>query len=223
MKHIWSRRSLAFFLCAALLVTICGCRKKNPFSDLPLDNESVISLETMWGKSFSELEEEWDFSLEDLVEEVTGSGRWSLERKMKVGGKDFWQSLLVAKNNMLSGFVFRCYCDSAEEVAEIAEMLYLAAVEEYGKAKHGHLTSPNFLDNEGVFDEIKKSREGGWDIAWAVGEFSYLSMQVGIRGDEKSFIIELKYSVLPEEWHRFDPEYKSSVSLGPTLRSDGLD
>lgn len=226
MKQILNRRLLAFLLCAALLVTICGCQKKTKQLDSPpLDKESVAYLESLFGITPQELLEELGLSEKDVTEKLPGLV-W-INQPIVVEGKEFTKVLAFSSGEpelaKFNSFQYRRDCENAEETAEVAEAVYLAAVEEYGKAKHGHLTGPSFLDNEGVFDEIRKAKGGGWNIAWVVGEFSYLLMEVMVDEDEEWFTVELKYSVLPEEWHRFDPEYKSSVSLGPTLRSDGLD
>lgn len=159
-----------FPACAALLVTVCGCGKRAA-SLVPLDSESVASLEAMYGKSIRELGEEWDFSMEDLLEERIGLGRWSLDRKIEAGGKDFWQSLLVDQfdqKDMLTGFWFGRYCDSAEEAAEVAEVLYRAAVEEYGEP-NGKNISGLLLNRENAFDEIREYG-GSWNIMWPVGK-----------------------------------------------------
>ena len=234
MAQILGKKFPALILCAALLLMLCGCgrenstspeAKENPFPGLPLDSESVASLEAAYGKGIHELEEEWDFLMEDLVEELTGSGIWSLDRKIEAGGKDFWQSLLVDKEDMLTGFWFRLYCDSAEEAAEIAEVLYRAAVEEYGEAKPGDLTSSSFLDGS-VFDKIRNAGDSywskwcAWNIAWPVGEISYLQMQVRVNEDRQFFSIELTYRVLPEEWHRFEPGYEARFPMGPVVRGE---
>lgn len=225
MAQILGKKFLALALCAALLLMLCGCGRKNPFPDLPLDSESVASLEAAYGKSIHELEEEWDFSMEDLVEEKIGLGRWSLDRKIEVEGKDFWQSLLVNKEDMLTGFWFCRYCDSAEETAEIAEALYRAAVEEYGEPNGKNLAG-RLLNRENAFDEMRK-RDGCWGIMWPVGEISYLEMLVrmndvdlSVNEDRQFFSIELTYRVLPEEWHRFMPGYEARIPMGPIVRGE---
>ena len=234
MAQILGKKFPALILCAALLLMLCGCgrenstspeAKENPFPGLPLDSESVASLEAAYGKSIHELEEEWDFLMEDLVEELTGSGIWSLDRKIEAEGKDFWQSLLVNKEDMLTGFWFRLYCDSAEEAAEIAEVLYRAAVEEYGEP-HDKNLSGRLLTRENAFDEMRKY-DGCWGIMWPVGEISYLDMlvrmndvDVGTNQDRQFFSIELTYRVLPEEWHRFVPGYEARFPMGPIVRGE---
>ena len=89
----------------------------------------------------------------------------------QVISKDFWQSLLVDQfdqKDMLTGFWFGRYCDSAEEAAEVAEVLYRAAVEEYGEP-NGKNISGLLLNRENAFDEIREYG-GSWNIMWPVGE-----------------------------------------------------
>lgn len=221
MFQIRNRKFPALILCVALLAALCGCQKQEPLDELPLNSESVARMESLYGLGLGSLIEELEIPEQDIVEIPTGGGVWYLNEPIVMAEKNFTKSFYVG--DKFYGIGYRCDCENAEETAEVAEALYLAAVEEYGKAKHGHLTGPGFLDNEGVFDVIRQSWNGGWNIAWVVGEFSYVQMNVRVWEDERVFTVELNYRVLPEEWYHFEPGFKASYALGPTLRSDGDD
>ena len=114
-------------------------------------------------------------------------------------------------------------------MADIAEALYLAAEGKYGLENHGHISMGKPLCSEGAFDAIRAYEDDiqkygiglVWSEAWLVGEVSYLEMIVwdgGEHGD--TFSVELRYTVLPEEWPRFNPEYSTRISFGRTIKQD---
>jgi len=220
MKQILNRKLLALILCIVILVTLCGCQKKTKQLDNPpLDDESVAYLESVFGMTPDDIIAELGLSEKEYEEKIP-PGLVYINEPITIVGKEFTKALVFTSGNVekakINGLRYSCDCEDAEETAEVAEALYLAAVEEYGKAKHEHGVSPSYLDNEGVFDEIRKAESGGWYIGWLVGEFSL--SRINVRIEEGKSFIELEYFVLPEEWHRFEPGHKSTISLGPSFR-----
>lgn len=220
MKQMWSKRFPALVLCVVILITLCGCQKKaESLDNLPLDSESAAYMESLYGLSKEDAIKEFGLSETDVTE--VWAGLVCINEPITILEKEFTKGLDIdLTSELFCGMVYTCNCNSAEEVAELAEALYLAVVEEYGVPKHKYLSGPSFLCNEGIFDEIRTSSSGGWDDSWVVGEISWLSMSVTVREENEIFRVGLQYEVLPEEWPRFDPDFKPLYPLGPSIRGD---
>lgn len=245
MIKTWKRKLSALVLCLVLLLTLCGCRTKQSddvsLSSLPLDEASIDYLESaIFGKSPDDIIEELGLS-EDEYEEMIPPGLLFVERPITAAGKEFSEipeiyngrrlvtfifTSGVREEAMCSSVVYRCRCESAEELAELAEAAYQDAEKRYGMGpKHGHFTSLDYLCSEGVFDAIRESGDdkflqyigGGWGETWVVGEYSYLDIAVFSGGGRGGFEVEWSYTMLPEEWTRFYPELKPRFYLRPQL------
>lgn len=217
MAQTLKRKFPVLILCTALLLSLCGCQKGKTSLTFPFDSNDATYLETLYGKSLGDMAEEWDFSIEDLVEKPEGSGAWSLDRTVTIEGKEFTQTLMMSPD-LFCGLEYRYDCDSAEEAAKLAETIYSDILEEYEAPAYEPLSSPNLLANEGVFDEMKTAQRGNWYEAWGrIGEISWLRMDVDIwvKEDKGLFSIRLTYRVVPEEWHRFEPGYQAPFPLFP--------
>lgn len=233
-------KHLPFLLCIALLLTLCGCQKK-PLDHPPLDEEGAAYLESLYGMAPEEAAVELGLSEEDYDELILGQ-LFRIHKPITIAGKKFTKELAVSYNDSelakLTGIRYRCMCESAEEVGELAEAVYLALVEQYGEIK-GHVYVANeCLCGEGVFDEIRKGSEGlrkyqsnTWVEAWCVGEFSYVRMTVGVWDEEEEFSVALGYYPLPEEIRRIDPDFGNRAPFrspvggtrliyGPSLRGE---
>ena len=246
MIKTWKRKLSALVLCLALLLTLCGCRTKQSddvsLFSLPLDEASINYLESaIFGKSPDDIIEELGLS-EDEYEEMIPPGLLIVERPITAAGKEFSEipeiyngrrlvtfifSSGVREEAMCSSVVYRCRCESAEELAELAEAAYQDAEKRYGMGpNHGHFTSLDYLCGEGVFDAIRESGDdkflqyigGGWGETWVVGEYSYLDIAVFSGGERGGFEVEWSYTMLPEEWTRFYPELKPRFYLRPQLQ-----
>lgn len=180
---------------------------------------------------------ELGFSEEDYDEVDTTLFR--IHKPITIAGKKFTKELGFSHNDSklakFTGIRYRCICESAEEVGEVAEAVYLASVEQNGEIK-GHVFGNECLCGEGVFDEIRKAGEGlrkyqknTWVEGWCAGEFSYERMIVDVWNEPERFVIELEYWPLPEEIHRIDPDFENRVRspfggtrliYGPYLRGE---
>ena len=130
MAQTLKRKFPVLILCTALLLSLCGCQKGKTSLTFPFDSKDVAYLETLYGKSLGDMAEEWDFSIEDLVEKPEGSGAWSLDRTVTIEGKEFTQTLMMSPD-LFCGLEYRYDCDSAEEAAKLAETIYSDILEEY--------------------------------------------------------------------------------------------
>lgn len=218
-------RHLPFLLCIALLLTLCGCQKK-PLDHPPFDEEGAAYLESLYGMAPEEVLAELGLSEEDH-DELTLSGLVRVHKPITVGGKKFTKEFGFSYNDSelakFTGIRYRCICEGAEEVGEVAEAVYLALVEQYGEIK-GHVFGNECLCGEGVFDEVRKGSEGlrkyqnnTWTEAWCVGELSYVKMIVSVWNEPERFVIELEYWPLPEEIHRIDPDFEFRLPFGGRL------
>ena len=228
MKQTLYKKFPALFLCAALLTaTLCGCQAKQSddvsLYSLPLNAASIDYLESaVFGMSPDDIIEELSFSEEEYEEmippgvivtdkPITAAGKEFTKVTKTVNGRRIFTNIFtysgVREEAQCSGVVYRCECESAEELAEVAEASYLAAVEMYGPDEQGHLSNGKPLCEEGVFDKIRKVKDGQsrkWAEAWCVGEYSYL--EIVVWADEvRGLDVEWSYFVLPEEWQHYHP------------------
>lgn len=212
---------------------------------LPLDDETVAYMESLYGQKKEKILKELGlsrkiFTIESWngIEHILWTGSAHINEPTAVPEKEFVRLLGLARNytNILGfkiksdqfyGIEYTCFCEDEKEMADITEALYLAAEEKYSMGpKHGHFTSLDYLCGEGVFDDIRESGDdeiqkylGGWSEAWVVGEYSYLQLTARVKDEYgRKFAVELKYSILPEEWSRFDPESEPQFYLRPQLQ-----
>ena len=252
MAQIRKRKLSTLVLCIMFLLTLCGCQETEQFETerldyLPLDDETVAHMESLYGVKKGKAIEKLGLSEKDIsIEEgngivrVTWTGAAHINEPTAVPEKEFTKEMGLAwkitdtlgfhiESNLFCGIKYTCFCENEEEMADIAEALYLAAEEKYGIENHGHITELEYLCGEGAFDDIRESGNheirkhiGGWSEAWIVGEYSYLQMMARVKDEYgRTFAIELKYSVLPEEWSRFNPESESRVSYRNAISGEG--
>jgi len=198
VKQIRNRTLPALILCIALLAALCGCQKKGPLDQFPFDDESLSYLESLYGIDAEEAMEELGFSEKDITGKVLSI--WFLDQSTVIKGKEFTKSVQMDFNTeRLRGVGFTCYCDSAEETADLAEALYRDAVEEY-KGR-----SDNFLSNEGIFDEMREATNDSWyEYFETANGLTRVEMRVYIL--DGYFSVQLYYYVGAENWHQFQPE-----------------
>ena len=195
MKHIRSRRLPVLFLCAALLATVCGCGKQAA-SAVPLDSESLISLEAMYGKSLEEVREEWDIPESGLTERLVGL--WYLKKPAVIGEKEFTQAFLLKElfPGNFSGIRFIYHCQSAKELGDLAEALYADFEKAYGPPDNSDFSLDLQLSAEGAFDALRKCGDTEYGVKygkWNVGESTLAYINIVTWGAEEYFLIELEY------------------------------
>ena len=252
MAQIRKRKLSTLVLCIVLLLILCGCQETRQFEAeqldyLLLDDETVAHMESLYGVKKEKAIKKLGLSEKDVsIEEGNGivhiawTGLAHINEPTAVPEKEFTKEMDIAwktadlfgfpiTSHLFCGIKYTCECDNAEEMADIAEALYLAAEGKYGLENHGHISMGKPLCSEGAFDAIRAYEDDiqkygiglVWSEAWLVGEVSYLEMTVwdgGEHGD--TFSVELRYSVLPEEWPRFNPEYSTRISFGRTIKQD---
>ena len=249
MAQIRKRKLSTLVPCIVLLLILCGCQETRQFEAeqldyLLLDDETLAYMESLYGLEQEEAMKKLGLSEEDAVVteyreqnlvDIVWTGPVYINEPTAVPEKEFTKELgSHSRSAPFYSIVYNCDCDNAEETADIAEALYLAAEARYGMGpKHGHFTTLDYLCSEGVFDEIRESGDhetrkdigGGWSEAWVVGEYSYLTLSVWVTGEYGNWAgrggrcsIELKYAILPEEGTRFDPKYKPLFYLRPQLQ-----
>lgn len=217
MYQTWKKKLSALLLCGALLFTLCGCQRQKAAPAFPFDSKGIAYLETLYGKTLKEMAEEWDFSLESLVERPVGSGAWSMDKKVAIEGKDFTQTLMIDPDSgMFCGFEYSYYCDSGEELAQLTEAIHTKCLEEYGTPAYDPSSDPSSLSTEGVFEKMKTAKQGGGQEVWGrIGEISWFRMNIELWASEGIFCLRLAYRVVPEEWHRFVPGFEAPFALFP--------
>ena len=252
MAQIRKRKLSTLVLCIVLLLILCGCQETRQFEAeqldyLLLDDETLAYMESLYGLEQEEAMKKLGLSEKDVsIEEGNGivhiawTGLAHINEPTAVPEKEFTKEMDIAwktadlfgfpiTSHLFCGIKYTCFCENEEEMADIAEALYLAAEEKYGIENHGHITELEYLCGEGAFDDIRESGNheirkhiGGWSEAWIVGEYSYLQMMARVKDEYgRTFAIELKYSVLPEEWSRFNPESDSRVSYRNAISGEG--
>ncbi len=240
MAQIRKRKLSTLVLCIMFLLTLCGCQTKQPGDGLPcrlpLDKASIDYLESsIFGMSPDGIIEELHLSKKEY-EEAIPPGLLYIERPITAAGKEFTEvpetyngrrlisfvfTSPVREEAQCNGVVYRCKCESAEELAEVAEAAYRDAAGTYEPANQGHLSNARPLCGEGAFDEIRETGDDyikyelsqAWGEAWCVGEYSYLEILVWASAD-RGLDVEWSYFVLPEEWQHYDPEYEPHYVFG---------
>ncbi len=217
MVQTLKRKFPVLILCTALLLGLCGCQKQKAAPAFPFDSKGVAYLETLYGKTLEEMAEEWDFSVENLVERPVGSGAWSMDKTVVIEGKEFTQTLMIdTGSGKFCGFEYSYYCDSAEELSELTEAIHTKCLKEYGTPAYDPSSDPSSLSTEGAFEKIKTARRGGGQEVWGrIGEISWFRMNIQLWVGEELFCLRLTYRVVPEEWHRFVPGVEAPFALFP--------
>lgn len=195
MKHIWSRRLPAIFLCIVLLVTVCGCGNQAAAA-VPLDDEGLAALEAMYGKSLEEVREEWNIPENDLTERLVGL--WYLKKPAVIKGKEFTQAFLLKElfPGNFSGVRFIYRCQSSEELGDLAEALYSDFEKAYGPPDNSDFPRNLQLSAEGAFEELRKCEDTGYNVKygkWNEGESSWVYIHIVTWGVADYFLIELEY------------------------------
>ena len=241
MAQIRKRKLSTLVLCIVFLLTLCGCQETEQFETedldrLLLDDGTLAYMESLYGLTREAAIEKLGLSDENAtiteyrpgLVDTSWTGLMRINKPTAVQEKEFTKTMgLDHKTALFRAITYTCDCDNAEEMADIAEALYRAAEERYSMGpKHGHFTSLDYLCGEGVCEEIRasgddkirKNADRGWSEAWVVGDCSYLTLTVWVAGEDGESSVELMYTILPEEWSRFDPEYKIPFYLRPLLK-----